>query len=223
MLFQLGQIRSYGHVTMRSLLGVSAIHRTIQTKHLLCLYAVYCWMTGSLCLRSSQSSERASYVNCGLTCNVISAGVCLLVTWMFLGPTSLWVQMGSNSLTELEFHWSGLLSQNADPQPIISESLRSCSCSLAWDPVMSLTCPWIYFWTLPFYCFMFCQSPDCWCSPDSWLRVPPPSLTFLSHVTLGSGLEKRTLLSISGHILSPGHEAVKQPGLCFCVSHHLLR
>lgn len=123
---------------MRSPLGVSAIHGTIQTKDLLCLHALYCWMTGSLCLRSSQSSEGESYVNCGLPCNVISAGVCLFVPWMFLGPASLWVHMRSNSLTELEFHWFGPLSQNADPQPIISESLRSCSCSLTWAPHLPL-------------------------------------------------------------------------------------
>lgn len=132
------------------------------------------WMTCSLGVRSSQSSDGESYVNCELPCNLISVRGCLFATWMFPGPTRLWYIWG-------QIHWrnSNFTGQCSSPEhrpwdSYFIESLRSFSCSLARARPSDVPCLQIRFWTClsaahirPKFCLLLPESSA------AWGHIPP--------------------------------------------------
>lgn len=146
-----------------------------------------------------------------IACNEISAEVCLCITWMFQIPPTR------------GYRWGQIHQQNSNftvlcPSPRTQsssqfcESLRSLSFPLAWAPVMFLSCPQTCFWILLFYC----PCSACGCSPADWC-TSLPDFPEPRHPVFWAP-EERALLSILGHILSPGNKAAWLVLLCLTPS-----
>lgn len=111
-------------------------------------------------------------------------------------PTNPWVQMSSNSQTELNFTVLCPSPRMQSPSQFC-ESLRNLSFPLAWAQVMSLSCPQICFWILPFY--YPCSA--CGCSPANWYHISPRLFWATPPCVLGSRRES-TAVYFGSHFVT---------------------